>query len=250
MKTSRSTTVSTTDKSVILGSSRRWNLPTSCSTWAVFRVTVTPVGTRESYETTKPFSYKRTTCRCVREKKCPNIPCLYFSASIGPLAILFLAVHCHLAPLLFLEPSWCFVLYRYRNKHCIGLQTSNFSPQVKGKRFSNTSMASILDKILAGRLKRRQRPTSASPLLPAPPRPADHDSDNITQSWIWQRIADFMRPHDHVIVESGTAQFGMPDAFLPPDVTYITQIYYGSIGYSVGCCLGVALAQKELPWSA
>ncbi|KAM6530189.1 Pyruvate decarboxylase 1 [Fusarium falciforme] len=54
------------------------------------------------------------------------------------------------------------------------------------------------------------------------------------------------RPGDILIAESGTAQFGFPDATFPAGVKYVTQVYYGSIGYSVGSCLGVAIAQREL----
>ncbi len=48
-----------------------------------------------------------------------------------------------------------------------------------------------------------------------------------------------------MIAESGTAQFGLPDAHLPADVTYITQVYYGSIGYTVPACLGAAVAHRD-----
>lgn len=74
----------------------------------------------------------------------------------------------------------------------------------------------------------------------------DVDGSEIKQSWIWKRIGQFSRPGDVVVVESGTAQFGFPDAVLPNDIKYITQVYFGSIGYSVGSCLGAALAQSEI----
>lgn len=47
------------------------------------------------------------------------------------------------------------------------------------------------------------------------------------------------------MVEPGTAQFCLPDANLPEGVTYVTQVYYGSIGYSVPACLGAAVAHRE-----
>ncbi|KAK4940892.1 hypothetical protein LTR10_019045 [Elasticomyces elasticus] len=50
---------------------------------------------------------------------------------------------------------------------------------------------------------------------------------------------------DILIAESGMAQFGFSDAVLPNSVRYITQLYFGSIGYSVPACFGAALAQKE-----
>lgn len=88
------------------------------------------------------------------------------------------------------------------------------------------------------------------PPVPLPTFPeeneTDSDSNEIRQSWIWKRIGQFSRPGDAIVVESGTAQFGFPDAILPNDIKYITQVYFGSIGYSVGSCLGAALAQSEI----
>lgn len=53
------------------------------------------------------------------------------------------------------------------------------------------------------------------------------------------------KPGDIVIGESGTAQFGFSDAHFAPGVKYITQIYFGSIGYSVPAAFGAAVAQAE-----
>ena len=58
-------------------------------------------------------------------------------------------------------------------------------------------------------------------------------------------MGEFLRPGDILLAESGTAQFGMPDATFPENVTYIPQIFYSSIGYAVGSCLGAALALCE-----
>ena len=68
----------------------------------------------------------------------------------------------------------------------------------------------------------------------------------ITQAYVWQRLGQFIKPGDIVIAETGTAQFGISDATFPKDVSYITQIFWSSIGYSVGACLGACAAAKEL----
>lgn len=81
--------------------------------------------------------------------------------------------------------------------------------------------------------------------LVVPPSQEKETSDQITQDYIWHRLAAFLRPDDVLIAESGTAQFGFPDTTLPQNTTYITQVYYGSIGYSVGACLGAAIAKRE-----
>lgn len=38
----------------------------------------------------------------------------------------------------------------------------------------------------------------------------------------------------------------MPDATFPANVRFITQIFWSSIGYTVGACLGALVAAKEL----
>ncbi|KAF4629196.1 hypothetical protein G7Y89_g8953 [Cudoniella acicularis] len=78
----------------------------------------------------------------------------------------------------------------------------------------------------------------------------DLKSGPIKQDYLWQRLGRFLRPHDIVLAESGTAQFGMPDAFFPPSTAYITQTFWSSIGYTVGACLGACVAASTLPHSS
>jgi pyruvate decarboxylase len=74
----------------------------------------------------------------------------------------------------------------------------------------------------------------------------DSKSGEIKQSYIWQRIGRFLQPGDIVLAEAGTAQYGMPDAVFPSNVSYITQIYWSSIGFTVGACLGACTAAREM----
>lgn len=74
----------------------------------------------------------------------------------------------------------------------------------------------------------------------------DSTSGPITQSFLWQRMGRFLEPGDIVLAESGTAQFGMPDATFPSNISYITQTFWSSIGYTVGACLGACVAAKEM----
>ncbi|KAK5165916.1 uncharacterized protein LTR77_008840 [Saxophila tyrrhenica] len=82
--------------------------------------------------------------------------------------------------------------------------------------------------------------------LPERPLEDDRDSELITQSWIWHRLASFMQPHDVVYGETGTAAFGLPDAQFPANTTWITQTYYGSIGYATPSAFGADLALADL----
>ncbi|EXJ58018.1 hypothetical protein A1O7_05441 [Cladophialophora yegresii CBS 114405] len=74
----------------------------------------------------------------------------------------------------------------------------------------------------------------------------DQKSGQIKQAYVWQRLGRFLRENDILLVESGTAQFGMPDAIFPPNVKLITQTFWSSIGFTVGACFGALLAAKEM----
>lgn len=117
--------------------------------------------------------------------------------------------------------------------------------QVKGKTYPNTHIKPLLAR-LAETLQPKNVPI---PTLP-PPGPEPKGSDtaaHITQSWIWPRLASFLQPNDIVIADTGTASYGLAAVpFLCKDVTYITQTYYGSIGYATPCTLGAELALEEL----
>ncbi|OAP59887.1 hypothetical protein AYL99_04889 [Fonsecaea erecta] len=121
--------------------------------------------------------------------------------------------------------------------------------QVKDQKFDGVHFLPILKKLVAAlkanpkkyNLPRpQQAPRTEAPVL------NDLKSGQIQQSYVWQRLGRFLRKDDILLVESGTAQFGMPDATFPPNVKFITQTFWSSIGYTVGACFGAMIAAKEL----
>jgi pyruvate decarboxylase len=70
-------------------------------------------------------------------------------------------------------------------------------------------------------------------------------SDTITQAWFWPRVGEFLKENDVVITETGTSNFGIWETKFPKGVTAISQVLWGSIGYSVGACQGAALASRD-----
>jgi pyruvate decarboxylase len=71
------------------------------------------------------------------------------------------------------------------------------------------------------------------------------DSQIINQAWFWPRVGKFLRKNDIVVTETGTANFGIWDTKFPEGVTALSQVLWGSIGWSVGACQGAALAVKD-----
>jgi pyruvate decarboxylase len=67
----------------------------------------------------------------------------------------------------------------------------------------------------------------------------------ITQAWFWPRVGEFLQEDDIVITETGTANFGIWETKFPKGVTALSQVLWGSIGYSIGACQGAALAARD-----
>jgi pyruvate decarboxylase len=71
-------------------------------------------------------------------------------------------------------------------------------------------------------------------------------SPTVTQAYFWPRIGEYLRENDIVVTDTGTSSFGIVEAKFPKGVTGVTQILWGSIGWSVGAAQGAALAAKDL----
>jgi indolepyruvate decarboxylase len=69
-------------------------------------------------------------------------------------------------------------------------------------------------------------------------------SAKLTQAAYWQAIQGYIRSGDVLVAEDGTsyASFGLR---LPPDCSFVAQVIWGSIGYSVGSLLGTLTAAPE-----
>lgn len=72
------------------------------------------------------------------------------------------------------------------------------------------------------------------------------ESSTITQAWLWPRVGEFLKQNDIVVTETGTANFGIWDTKFPEGVTALSQVLWGSIGWSVGAAQGAALAAKDM----
>lgn len=74
--------------------------------------------------------------------------------------------------------------------------------------------------------------------LPLP----QEDNEIISHTWLWPRVGQFFRPKDIIIAETGTSSFGVRDVPLPSGAVFVSQILWGSIGWTVGSTLGAAFA--------
>lgn len=128
---------------------------------------------------------------------------------------------------------------------CIFIDPAAVQIPNASKTYTHIPMKRVLAQ-LTSTLDPARLPSNPVPILPERPIEDDYDSKRIVQSYIWHRLARFFQPYDIVFGETGTAAFGLPDATFPPSTKWITQTYYGSIGYATPAAFGAETALAEL----
>jgi pyruvate decarboxylase len=106
-------------------------------------------------------------------------------------------------------------------------------------------MKAVLKKVTERLPKLNVQP---GPRMPDNVIPLKHKKSSdpaITHDWLWPRVGQWLQKDDILITETGTANFGVWETRFPEGVTALSQVLWGSIGYSVGACQGAALAAKE-----
>ncbi|KAF8195372.1 pyruvate decarboxylase THI3 [Pholiota molesta] len=117
--------------------------------------------------------------------------------------------------------------------------------QVQYAIYDHVGMKQMLPK-LTQRLKEFRSVANCFSVPPFVKRLPQQDTAVISHLWFWPRIGHFFRPKDVIVTETGTANFGILDVPLPEGSILINQILWGSIGWSVGSCLGAALAARDV----
>ncbi|KAB8228541.1 Pyruvate decarboxylase 1 [Aspergillus alliaceus] len=116
--------------------------------------------------------------------------------------------------------------------------------RVRYSEYPEINMKGVLQKIV-----QRMGTLNVGPVSPPSNLLPDNEKSStetaITHAWLWPTVGQWLKERDVVITETGTANFGIWDTRFPANVTAISQVLWGSIGYSVGACQGAALAAKE-----
>lgn len=116
--------------------------------------------------------------------------------------------------------------------------------RVRYSEYPNINMKGVLRKVIQrmGKLN----PDPAPPVSNTVPNEERNSSQTIiTHDWLWPTVGQWLQENDIIITETGTANFGVWQTRFPKGVTAISQVLWGSIGYSVGACQGAALAVKD-----
>lgn len=122
--------------------------------------------------------------------------------------------------------------------------------RVRGALYHRVAMGDFL-RALAPRLQRRNQGIAG--FLPRGPQPGaggngrlePRNAAPITQARLWPRIAAFLREDDVVVADAGTSVFGVIGLPFPKGVTFLSQLLWASIGFSVGALLGASIAAPK-----
>ena len=134
--------------------------------------------------------------------------------------------------------------FTYRISQLNSIDFHSHYVRVRYSEYPGVRMNGVLAKV-ASKIGHLPTPSGYSPSNDIPHAEIQSKSQIINHAWLWPRIGQWLRENDVVITETGTSNFGIFDTRFPKDVTAISQVLWGSIGYATGACAGAALAAKE-----
>lgn len=133
--------------------------------------------------------------------------------------------------------------YSYKTKNIVEFH-SDYT-KIRQATFPGVQMKEALRQLLAGI---GSRVTNYIP-VPVPQQkvvPTPGDAAPISQEWMWSRVSSWFREGDIIITETGTSAFGIVQSKFPDNCLGISQVLWGSIGFTVGACLGAVMAAQEI----
>jgi pyruvate decarboxylase len=135
--------------------------------------------------------------------------------------------------------------YRTSRLNTIDFYTDHV--QVRYSQYREVRMKGVLQKIIH-RIQSLDTPYVETVALDRGMCNPTYDSPglHITHAWLWPSLSQWLREGDIIVTEKGTANFGIWETRFPKGVTAISQVLWSSIGYSVGACLGAALATRNI----
>ena len=121
------------------------------------------------------------------------------------------------------------------------INISHHRTQVGGKTYSSVEIGDLLA-VLAQRLPKRDWKKMAASSLG---EPAGEGSDPITAAALYPRWANFLRPNDILVAETGTVSMGLGFARMPAGASFHNQTLWGSIGWATPAAFGAAVAAPD-----
>ncbi|CCK72978.1 alpha-keto acid decarboxylase family protein KNAG_0M01250 [Huiozyma naganishii CBS 8797] len=134
--------------------------------------------------------------------------------------------------------------YSYKTKNIVEFHSDYI--KIRNATFPGVQMKFVLNKLLAvvGSAVKGYTPVPLPPrLTPNEPCPPD---TILRQEWMWNEVSKFFRDGDIILTETGTAAFGINQSLFPNNTIGISQVLWGSIGFTGGAVLGASFAAEEI----
>ncbi|CAL9737038.1 pyruvate decarboxylase isozyme 1 [Monosporozyma servazzii] len=134
--------------------------------------------------------------------------------------------------------------YSYKTKNIVEFHSDYI--KIKNATFPGVQMKFVLQKLLKviGEATKGYKQV-AVPAAPAA-NPACDPSTPLKQEWLWRQLSNFLQEGDIVLTETGTSAFGINQSIFPNNTVGISQVLWGSIGFTGGAVLGAAFAAEEI----
>lgn len=75
--------------------------------------------------------------------------------------------------------------------------------------------------------------------------PQPGSAEDLSMHKFFHKMAHYLPEKSVVIAETGASLFSAAETMMPAKTTFIGQTFYGSIGYTVGSCLGASIAAQK-----
>ena len=134
--------------------------------------------------------------------------------------------------------------YSYKTKNIVEFH-SDYT-KIRQATYPGVQMKEALRKLLesvAQALKGYQPCPVPNVKLLNTPGPA---STQLTHERPWTKVSSWFREGDIIITETGTSAFGIVQSRFPNQTVGISQVLWGSIGFTVGATLGAVMAAQEI----
>ncbi|WP_321449698.1 thiamine pyrophosphate-binding protein [uncultured Cohaesibacter sp.] len=117
---------------------------------------------------------------------------------------------------------------------------------------SSTIGGEVFEGVMAGELISRladsieERPEPSVALQQQTAQPIKIEADEpLTQSRFWPIMGNFFEEGDVILAENGTSNIALTGVKLPEGVSYLSQMVWGAIGYTLPALLGTMMARPE-----
>ncbi|KAI9485507.1 MAG: pyruvate decarboxylase PdcB [Benjaminiella poitrasii] len=130
--------------------------------------------------------------------------------------------------------------YGLERKRTISLHP--FSTTIRYAEYPDVGIVELLP-LLTSKLPSHHQPVALDEARPKPSEPKE--GTDISQDYLWKVVPDYIPTDSIIVTDTGTAEFGIFNLHGPRQTTFVSQILWGSIGFSVGAALGAALACRR-----